>query len=198
MTPTLPFVVTAASLALFWPAASLAEGGRRIVNQIVAIVDQAVITKRDVEQRLAVAARSVLMAPPGNAAASRERDSRLATLRAAVLDELIAAELIAAEAGRRGVSVEPEDVDRTLAEVAQGNGLKTTQVLAAVAEQGMNEVMYRAELKREILASLVTLRWLGDETMGDASAPVTARELDAARERMVTTLRERAFVKVRE
>ena len=42
-----------------------------------------------------------------------------------------------------------------------------------------------------------TLRWLADETTGDARAATTARGLDAARKRMVTTLRERAYVEDR-
>ena len=95
------------------------------------------------------------------------------------------------------MAVEPEDIDRLLAELAKGSRLSTTQLLAAVAEMGMDEAAYRAELKRQILALRASERWLADETTGGARAATTSRDLDAARGRMLTTLRERAYVEVR-
>jgi len=145
---------------------------RRVVNKIAAIVDDAVITKRDVDRR-ASSGR-----PP-----------------AELLEEMIDEHLLLAEADRRRVEVDRADIDAAVAEVAKQNNMTVTQIFEAAAQQGFTEAEYRAELKRQLLQLRAINSYLADSVAGGASPP--ADGMEGARKRLLADLRTRAFIEVK-
>jgi peptidyl-prolyl cis-trans isomerase SurA len=146
---------------------------RRVVNRIVAIVDDVAITKREVDRR----------ASSGRPAAE-------------ILNDLVEEELLATEADRRRIEVDRAEVDAALAEVAKQNNLTVAQIFEAAKQQGFgSEADYRAELKRQLLQLRVINSHLADEITRGGSPPTDG--LEGARKRLIAELRTRAFIEVR-
>ncbi|HSA22739.1 MAG TPA: SurA N-terminal domain-containing protein, partial [Myxococcota bacterium] len=76
-----------------------------------------------------------------------------------VLDGLIRERLVAAEAGRLGMAVSPEEVEVALGAVAAQNGLERSALLAELPGLGFSEASYRVQLGHQLLrARLLQVR----------------------------------------
>ena len=94
-------------------------------------------------------------------------------LKQATLDDLVDTELLAQEAEARGIEVTDEDVDAELTSLAEQNGMKTgEELLAAIAQQGMDEETARAQVETQVLV---------EQLVEDESGPFepTEKELRA-------------------
>ncbi|QSR29431.1 peptidylprolyl isomerase [Nocardioides sp. S5] len=94
-------------------------------------------------------------------------------LKQATLDDLVDTELLAQEAEARGIEVTDEDVDTELTSLAEQNGMKTgEELLAAIAQQGMDEETARAQVETQVLV---------EQLVEDESGPFepTEKELRA-------------------
>lgn len=83
-------------------------------------------------------------------------------LRQQVLDGMIGNALLSQEVEKQGLEVTDEEIDSSLEEYAQGNGMETPDFLAALEQQGMTEEDVRAEIETQV----------GTEKLLDQEAPV--------------------------
>jgi parvulin-like peptidyl-prolyl isomerase len=138
-----------AGLVLGWSAAlaivsSVAEA--RVVEKIAAVVDNSVILASEVEEKA-----TPLMVEVSRIADTSKRAARAAALRREVLDRLIDDELIGSQAAELRLTVTPEQVDASIAEIKRQNNIDDKQLQEALRGQGMSMAAYRADLKKQLL-----------------------------------------------
>ncbi|NYE36794.1 peptidyl-prolyl cis-trans isomerase SurA [Nocardioides cavernae] len=94
-------------------------------------------------------------------------------LRKQALDDLVDTELLSQEADSRGIEVSDEDVDAELTELAEQNGMKTSdELLEAVAAQGLDEEQARDQVETQVMV---------EQLVADENGPIepTDKELRA-------------------
>ncbi|MGV3619398.1 MAG: hypothetical protein ACO1OB_01200 [Archangium sp.] len=106
-------------------------------------------------------------------------------------DELVAERLISHEMKRLHVELDPADVTRALAAVAESNKLTVDQLLAEARKRGLSEDAYRALLGNQLMEQ----RWLYTKLEGKVSE-LTPDQLALARLKFLEQLRETAVVEV--
>lgn len=123
---------------------SIAHG--RVVEKIAAVVDNNVILASEVEEKAAP-----LMVEVSHMTDTSKRAARAAALRREVLERLIDDELIASQAAELRLTVTPEQVDSSIAEIKRQNNIDDKQLQDALHGQGMTMTAYRADLKKQLL-----------------------------------------------
>jgi parvulin-like peptidyl-prolyl isomerase len=136
--------LSACAVALLMLGASGAQA--RVVEKIAAVVDSNVILASEVEEKA-----GPLMVEVSRMTDSSKRSARAATLRREVLDRLIDDELIAAQAAELRLTVTPEQVDASIAEIKRQNNIDDKQLQDALRGQGMSMATYRADLKKQLM-----------------------------------------------
>lgn len=116
--------------------ASAAPG--KVVERIVAVVNDEIILKSEVEQRARIVGADNPMA-------------NLGKLRRDVLNHMVDERLIAQEATTLKLQVERGEVDRAVDEVKRQNKITQAELEAALAAQGMTMASYRSDLRNQIL-----------------------------------------------
>jgi peptidyl-prolyl cis-trans isomerase SurA len=119
------------------------SAGYRELDSIAAVVQDKVIMKSDLEARIAQIQESMRRAgqePP--------KADKL-TLR--VLDEMINESLITQMAGRIGLEVSDEDIDQSLAMIAQRNGMTPDQFVEVLADDGRSLEDLRKTVAQQLL-----------------------------------------------
>lgn len=138
------FLATAA-LAPALPAAAQQPGQSAAQQRIVAVVNDAPITSRDLQERVALAALSSgLPSDP----AMRQR------LTAQILRGLVDETLQLQEAKRQGVQIGEADIDRAFATIAERNRMSPQQLTEAMRAAGV-EI---GTLRRQIHAQLAWIQ----------------------------------------
>lgn len=126
--------------------ASRNAGKRVLIERVVAIVNNAIIMRTELDVRLLpVIAEAESIADP------KERTRRLDKLTSSVLEEMINEQLIveAAEAAR--IEVEADDINATLDDIKKQNSLDDAGLAQALAQQGYTLAGYRADLRKQLL-----------------------------------------------
>ncbi len=186
------FVIGALAVGLARPASATPK--RRVVDRVVAVVDDACITKSELERYAAPLEKSA----SANATATELAVIALRVRREA-LSTLIERILLTREATRLYVSVAAEEVDRAIDNVGASYGLDRAGVLAAAAEQGLDAARYREELRAQILEA----KLLQIETpkrhpdWGVLGMDARTTRMSETRTVLVNELKARAFVEVR-
>ena len=129
-----------------WSAGAAAPVQARVVEKIAAVVDNNVILASEVEEKAAP-----LMVEVSRITDTSKRAARSAALRREVLDRLIDDELIASQASELRLTVSPEQVDASIAEIKRQNNIDDKQLQDALRGQGMSMATYRADLKKQLL-----------------------------------------------
>lgn len=165
---------------------SASSGGRDFVDGIAAIVDDQVITLRQVDQEASIIAKqmraqNVPMPPPE-------------VLRVQVLNRMIDEVLQQQQAQQIGVKVSDEEVQNAVAQVAQRNNLSQAQLQAEVERSGVTWSDYLRTLRQDLLMDYLRqqfvdsrinineaevealLRSQGGSGQSDADAPIAAPE----------------------
>ncbi len=149
----------ALALALALPAA-LAAGptDAEIIDRIVAVVDDEIITLSELEET----ARPLLaqvdqVADPVTRAQLRDRQLR------AALDALVGKKLVAQEAARRNLGVSSTDVDAHLERVRGQQGWTEDQLRLYLSSQGLSMAQFRAEVRENLLRQRVIGAVLGSK-----------------------------------
>jgi len=121
--------------------------GKRIVqDQVVAIVNDAIIMRTELEVRLLpVIGEANQIADP------TERARRISKLRSQVLDEMINEELIVQAAESAKVDVDSSEVQAAIDEIKSQNNLDDAGLASALAAQGFTVNSYKADLRRQLL-----------------------------------------------
>ncbi len=151
------------TVILLLPLWAAAQGNIRELDRIVAVVNDDVIMKSELEH----AARSVL----ADLQQKGTRPPPQAVLLQQVLDKLVMEHLQLQEAEKLGVTVEDELVNRAVESVASRNGLTVAQFREVLERDGFDFAGFREELKERLTMEQVARRQV------DRRIRVTDREL---------------------
>lgn len=131
-------------MALFVPA----QG--EIIDRIVAVVNNDVITESELNAEAQGAYTHIDATLP-----TEQRQEMRQQVRGEVLDSLIDKLLIAQQAKTLKIKVTEEEIDTAMQQVLARNKINKTQLLASLAESGVNENIYRNTLRSQLLQSKV-------------------------------------------
>lgn len=156
-------LVTALALAA---APAVAQQARRIIvlDQIVAVVNNEVITRGDLDNRTQMAA--LQLKQQGTQPPPRE------TLERQILDRLISNQVQLQRARETGLRVDDGELDRAIQRIAQENKLSVQALRAALEKDGVPFTRFREDIREEI--ALARLR----EREVDNRIVVTESEID--------------------
>lgn len=135
-----------AVIAGFALCAAAGRAGARVVEKIAAVVGGNIILASEVEEKA-----TPLMTEVSRITDPGKRSARATALRREVLDRLIDDELIASQATELRLSISPEQVDASIAEIKRQNNINDKQLADALRAQGMSMTAYRSDLKRQLL-----------------------------------------------
>lgn len=149
------------------PAAGLAQGNaltRQPIDEIVAVVDESVILRSELEAAIG-----------GVVAQVQARGERLpprSVLEEQVLERLIMNEIQIQRAEQTGIRVSDQDVDRALSDLARQNGLSLTQLRGAIEADGLSFDEFRQEIRSELTTQALRRRIV------DGMDEITDTEID--------------------
>ena len=122
---------------------SQATGATQIsLDKIVAIVDESVITERDLNNRIRLV--KVDFAQSGRRLPSDD------VLNRQVLEALIADSLLMQEAKRRGIKITDGQLNQTMQRVAQQNNMSLSECRQTLIKEGVDYDEYRESLRKEL------------------------------------------------
>ena len=128
--------------ALLAPAAAQMSKKGEFLDGIAAVVNDGVVLTSELEQELGAVRANIraqgLRSPPSD------------VLRAQVLERLVLREIQTQRAGRMGIEISDEQVNRALEFVARQNEVELGDLPEVLGEQGMDYAEYRAELRNQI------------------------------------------------
>lgn len=124
-----------------------------------------------VGNRIVLVSEVMRMTGPQEAAMRRAGvpEAEITRMRAAALDELIEARLIEELVRQAELYVSDEEVDQTIASIAEENGLSLEQLKANVVFHGMSFEEYRAQIKRDMERRNVVNAVVGSKVTVDES-----------------------------
>ncbi len=127
------------------PGPSTASGAARsqLVDEVVAVVNTDIITRRELLDRADLVERTLQ-------SQNRQVPVR-ADLLGEVLEQLILERVQAQTVKESGIRVSDADVDRAVESVAQRNNLSVSQLKSKLAQSGLAYDKYREDLRQEIL-----------------------------------------------
>ncbi|WP_235837860.1 peptidylprolyl isomerase [Chitinasiproducens palmae] len=149
--------------ALQGPAAhaqALSDTRGQPVDRIVAIVNNGVITQRQLDQRVEMIRRRL-----GQGAQLPPDDQ----LRSQVLNQMVLDDLQLQRAKEGGITVDDGEVDRTVERLAQANGMTVTQFRNRLAAEHVDWDSFREDARNELLLTRLRQREVDSRiTVSDA------------------------------
>ncbi len=144
---------------------SQAAGATQIsLDKIVAIVDENVITERDLNNRIQMV--KIDFAKTGRRLPSE------AVIKRQVLEVLISDSLLMQEAKRRGIKITDGQLNQTMQRVARQNNLSLSEFRQTLIREGLEYEEYRESLRKEL-----TIRNLSSQ-YGQRNATISDAEVD--------------------
>ncbi len=128
----------AAVMSVFFAAAANAK----VLDRIVAVINDEVITLSELKAAVALAKSSLKDKPGG--------EGRSAISKKKILNDLIKEKLIKQAADKVGIEVSEEEIDNAVKEIKDQNGFSQRELLLALAGSGLTYEEYRARLKEQI------------------------------------------------
>jgi len=151
-------------LSLNATAANTPPAPRQALEKIVAVVNDDVITRTELDARLH-AVKDQLKNQPSPLPPD-------AVLEEQVLDRMILASLQLQLADHNGIRVDDDTLNRTIEHIAEDNKLSLGEFRAALEKEGYDFATFREDIRREIIISRVQQRQVSDRIM------VTEQEID--------------------
>ena len=148
--------------SLFATSAALAL--QTSLDRIVAIVDESVITERDLANRIE------LIKIDFNRA-SRRLPSE-AVLQRQVLEGLISDSLLVQEATRRGIKITDGQLNQTMQRLARQNKMNLSDFRSSLIAEGLDYDKYRETVRRELVVSTLSRQY------GQRNATISDAEVD--------------------
>ena len=149
-------------LAVLAPLTVQAE--RKLLDQVVAIVDEDVILQTELEARInTITAR---LQAQGTGLPPRQ------VLEERVLDQLITESIQMQMADRAGMRISDNELNETMANIAERNGMSLAQFEAQLEAEGVTYNQAREQIRKEMLTSRVQQRQVGNRVR------VTDREVE--------------------
>ena len=164
MTRITPLIISAAiSLLGAWPTVALAQQEQTaatdtkparkpigVVDRILAVVNDGVITQRELEERVVTVTQQ--LEKQGTPVPPRDVFSRQ------MLERLIIEQLHLQHAKENGLKLDDQDVDRALLRIAQDNQMTVAQLQQALAKDGISFARFRNDIRREMTVARVRER----------------------------------------
>jgi peptidyl-prolyl cis-trans isomerase SurA len=148
LTTTLTALALTAIAAALPPTAA-AQGYQKL-DEIVAIVDEGVILRSELETTMQSVLRQIQQ--------RGERQPPPQVLEEQVLERLIMKEVQLQRAEQTGIRVTDQEVDRALDDVARQNGLSISQLRQAVEADGLDFNEFREDVREQLLTSRLNQR----------------------------------------
>ena len=149
-------------LAVLAPLSVQAE--RKLLDQVVAIVDEDVILQTELEARInTITSR---LSAQGTALPPRQ------VLEERVLDQLITESIQMQMADRAGMRISDNELNETMANIAERNGMSLPQFEIQLEAEGVTYNQAREQIRKEMLTSRVQRRQVGNRVR------VTDREVE--------------------
>ena len=136
------FFTTSALLLTLSCSAALAA---TLIDKVVAIVEEDVITERELE------ARKQLVRVELNQANRNLPDDE--TLNRQVLESMIRDSVLLQEAKNRGIKITEGQLNQTMQKISRDNNMDLTEFRRALISQGIDYEKYRETLRRELIIS---------------------------------------------
>lgn len=160
------------------------EGSGELLDKVVAIVNDGIVTQSELEERVAstlgdIAQRnnvSLEQLPALVARQGENYETFQTNVRKQVLDRLVLEELQMQTAERRSIGPDDDQVNLALREIARENGITLDQLPAALDQQGIIYSAFRDNVRRQL-----TLQMLQRQ---EVRVNVTPRELEQYVERL--------------
>ncbi len=166
---------------------------RVVVNRIVAIVDDDVITLAELRRRaLPALKRLAAIVPPD------KRTGEEAKIYKEWLQILINERLIVREARKLRMTIASTDVDATIDSIAKSMNTTREKVMAAAIEQGYSEAQYREEIVGQLLTKKIMLFRMRDEfSKLDKDPERSSKQIDKIIDKFNQQMRANVFIEVR-
>jgi len=153
------WALAAAATLLIAPAAAQPQQPRRIVtiDRIVAVVNEDVITRLDLEERLRLATAQMRRQgtpPPARAVMEKQ-----------MLDRLVADRVQLQLARETGLRVDDAELDRAIQQIARENKMGLEQLRAALEKDGLPFVRFREDIRNEIILARLREREVDNRIM---------------------------------
>jgi peptidyl-prolyl cis-trans isomerase SurA len=149
-------------LAVLAPLSVQAE--RKLLDQVVAIVDEDVILQTELEARISTITSR--LSAQGTALPPRQ------VLEERVLDQLITESIQMQMADRAGMRISDNELNETMANIADRNGMSLAQFESQLQAEGVTYNQAREQIRKEMLTSRVQQRQVGNRVR------VTDREVE--------------------
>jgi peptidyl-prolyl cis-trans isomerase SurA len=157
-------VFSAIALVLF-SEMPLAQNKNKSIDEVIAIVDTSLVTKLELENRVALIEKQFKAAnrplPPAN------------DLKAQVLERLISERIQQNLAKEAGIKVSDRDLDRILGNIAAQSKLSVPELKIKIEKEGTNFNKYKEEIRKEVQAARLRAREV------DARVQVSESEIDS-------------------
>ena len=135
------------------------------LDRVVAVINDEVILKSELDQRVADITRQVeaqgTALPPEN------------ILRKQVLDQMIMTRLELQMASNKGINVSDDVLNQNLSRIAERNGLTLAQLPAKLQQEGMNYPDFRQDMRSQLIISQLEQQVVSDQMH------ITPREVQA-------------------
>ncbi|MEM6533177.1 MAG: peptidylprolyl isomerase [Myxococcota bacterium] len=126
-------------------ASAFAE--RRVVDRIVAVIEDEIVTLRELEEKASTYLVQLEDIPDADARERKREEILRDVLRLEIRERMIDREI---EENSEKLSVTEQDIDRAVDEVLKMNKLNKDQLQAALYGQGMSWSEYRRKLRKQI------------------------------------------------
>lgn len=154
-------------------AAELSQTGT-LIDRIVAVVNEGVVLESELEEQLrnvrrGLAAQNIPLPPED-------------VLRAQVLESLVLKRIQLQRAERLELNISDEELNRSLAAIAQRNGFSFNELPTALALQGIDYPSYREEARTEMIIEQLRMRDVGSRisiTRGEVDQMLAQRQDNA-------------------
>ncbi len=140
---------TGLMILLLFTLFSSAEG---VVDRIVAVVNQEIITLSEVERVIGPLKEAI------EAENHLERRDRLNELCRMALEKLIEEKLIDQEAKRLGIKASPKEIEGTIEEIKQRNAASQEDLEKALARDGLTFEVFKKEIEKKIIRTKI-VQW---------------------------------------
>jgi peptidyl-prolyl cis-trans isomerase SurA len=137
-------------LALAGLGLPAAAGAAQVVDRIVAVVNDEVVTATELEGNLERSIQQLRQRMGAGNLPPRD------VLRRQLLERMIMDRIQIQRAQERGIEVSAQEVDDAVARVAQQNGMSLARFRQALRAQGMDYADYRQRIKEQIMRSRLT------------------------------------------
>lgn len=159
-------IVTGIALAVIVAASTTLAAEREVVDRIVAVIEDQIVTERELDERVAPYLEQLEAIPDPEKRAARRKEIQRQVLDIEIGEKMVDREL---ERNRDKLGVTDQEVEKTIDDFAKMNNLTRDQLQAALYGQGMTWSEYRKKLRDQLERTrLVQLRVQGKVQVKDA------------------------------